>query len=65
MSFQNRKILLFLDRCAAHPQDTRYLKRVKVVFFPPQTAPGFSNHLTREQSSHSNIITTINSKEIV
>jgi hypothetical protein len=31
MSSQNRKILLFLDQCAAHPQDTSYLKNVKVV----------------------------------
>jgi hypothetical protein len=35
MSSQNRKILLFLDQCAAHPQDTSFLKNVKVVFFPP------------------------------
>jgi hypothetical protein len=35
MSSQNRKILLFLDQCAAHPQDTCYLKNVKVVFFRP------------------------------
>jgi hypothetical protein len=47
MSFQNRKILLFFDQCAAHPQDTSFLKNVKVVSFP-QTAPAFSNHLNRE-----------------
>jgi hypothetical protein len=35
MSSHNRKILLFLDQCAAHPQDTSYLKNVKVVYFPP------------------------------
>jgi hypothetical protein len=35
MSSQNRKILLFLDQCAAHPQDASYLKNVKVVFFTP------------------------------
>jgi hypothetical protein len=35
MSSQNRKILLFLDQCAAHPQNTSYLKNVKVVYFPP------------------------------
>jgi hypothetical protein len=35
MSSQNRKVLLFLDQCAARPQDTSYLKNVKVVFFHP------------------------------
>jgi hypothetical protein len=35
MSCQNKKILLFLDQCAAHSQDTSFLKNVKVVFFPP------------------------------
>jgi hypothetical protein len=35
MSSQNRKILLFLDQCAAYPRDTNYLKNVEVVFFPP------------------------------
>jgi hypothetical protein len=38
ISSQSRKILLFLDQCAAHPQDTSYLKNVKWCFFP-QTAP--------------------------
>jgi hypothetical protein len=35
MRSQNTNILLFLDQCSAHPQDTSYLKNVKVVFFPP------------------------------
>ncbi|XP_054724765.1 tigger transposable element-derived protein 4-like [Uloborus diversus] len=30
----NRKILLFLDNCRAHPQNLK-LKAVKLVFFPP------------------------------
>jgi hypothetical protein len=42
MSSQNRKILLFIDQCAAHPQNTRYLKNVKDVFL--QTF----NYSTRE-----------------
>jgi hypothetical protein len=37
----------FLDQCAAHPQDTRYLRLWKLCF-SPQTAPAFSNHLTRK-----------------
>jgi hypothetical protein len=37
MSSQNSKILHFLDQCATHPQDTSYLKNVKVVFFPPNS----------------------------
>jgi hypothetical protein len=35
MSSRNRKILLFIDQCAAHPQDTSYLKNVNVEIFPP------------------------------
>lgn len=30
-----RKVLLFVDRCAAHPPDTSFLRNVKVVFLPP------------------------------
>jgi hypothetical protein len=47
MSSQNRKILLFTDQCALHPQDTCYAENLKVLLFP-QTASAFSNHLTRE-----------------
>jgi hypothetical protein len=47
MSSQNRKILLFLDQCAAHLQDTSFLKNVKVMFFPPNCTR-FSNRLTKE-----------------
>lgn len=33
---QNRKIVLFIDNCTAHPQDINsVLNNVKVVFFPP------------------------------
>ena len=32
---RNRKILLFIDQCAAHPRDTTALKNIKVIFFPP------------------------------
>jgi len=39
---QNRKILLSLDQRAAHLQDTRYLKNVKVMFFPTKTTPATS-----------------------
>lgn len=35
MAAKNRKILLFIDQCAAHPKNTSALKNVKVVFFPP------------------------------
>jgi hypothetical protein len=37
MSSQNTKTLLSIDLCAAYPQDTSYLKNVKVVSptFPP------------------------------
>ena len=31
-SSQNRKILLFIDQCVVHPQDTSYLTNVKVAF---------------------------------
>ena len=31
---KNRKILLFIDQCAAHPRDTIALKNIKVKFFP-------------------------------
>lgn len=35
MRVQNRKILLFMDNCGAHPHLT--LSNVKLVFFPPNT----------------------------
>jgi DNA-binding Lrp family transcriptional regulator len=37
MGGQNRKILLLIDNCAAHPIDTAFLRNVKVVFFPPNS----------------------------
>jgi hypothetical protein len=43
---KNMKILLFIDQCAVHPQDTSYLKNEKIVF-RSQTAPKFSNYSTR------------------
>lgn len=36
MDKQNRKVLLFVDNCSAHPEITD-LKAVKLVFFPPNT----------------------------
>jgi hypothetical protein len=30
----NGKVLLFLDKCPAHPPDTKILKNIKVIFFP-------------------------------
>jgi hypothetical protein len=47
MCSQNRKILLFIDLCPDHPQDTSYPKNVKIVF-SPLTAPAFSSHVTGE-----------------
>jgi hypothetical protein len=35
MGVQGRNILLFVDNCAAHPQDTLFLRNVKVVYYPP------------------------------
>jgi hypothetical protein len=35
MSSHNRKILYFIDLCAAHPQDKNYLNNVKIVLSPP------------------------------
>jgi len=43
---QNRKILLSLDQCATHLQDTRYLKNVKVMFFPAKITSASSTHVT-------------------
>ncbi|XP_021920213.1 tigger transposable element-derived protein 6-like [Zootermopsis nevadensis] len=34
MGAQGRKILLFVDNCAAHPKDTTFLRNVKVVQYP-------------------------------
>jgi hypothetical protein len=36
MDRQDRKVLLFIDNCSAHP-DISDLKAVKLVFFPPNT----------------------------
>jgi hypothetical protein len=33
MGTQNRKIILFVDNCAAHPKDTSFLRNVKVVWY--------------------------------
>jgi len=32
---QGRNILLFLGNCNAHPQNTPFLRNVKVVYYPP------------------------------
>jgi len=42
MSSQNRKILLFVDHCAAYMQDVYYVKDVTVVSTPPPTPSGNS-----------------------
>jgi hypothetical protein len=34
MGSSNRKVLLFVDKCPAHPPDTTFLKNVKFVFLP-------------------------------
>jgi hypothetical protein len=34
MGAQNRNILLFVDNCAAHPEDTSFLRNVKVIQYP-------------------------------
>jgi hypothetical protein len=33
---KSRKILIFIDQCAAHPRDTTALKNIEVLFFPHQ-----------------------------
>lgn len=35
MGAQGRKIILFLDNCAAHPRELSFLRNVKVIFYPP------------------------------
>jgi hypothetical protein len=35
MGAKNRKILPFIDQCAARPRDITALKNIKVIFFPP------------------------------
>lgn len=35
MGARCRKILLFVDNCAAHPHDTSSLRNIKVIFYPP------------------------------
>lgn len=32
---ENRKVLLFIDNCPAHPKITKDLKSIKLAFFPP------------------------------
>jgi len=46
---KNRKILLFIDQCAAHPRDTTALKIVTFLFFPPKlekplATTGYGDH---------------------
>jgi hypothetical protein len=35
MGVQSRKILLFVDSCAAYLQDTSFAKKAKVAYYPP------------------------------
>lgn len=35
MGVQGRNVLLFLGNCDAHPQDTSFLRNVKVMYYPP------------------------------
>lgn len=37
MGCQDRKVILFLDNCSAHPKDTKSLRNIKVVFLPANT----------------------------
>ncbi|KAH8009840.1 hypothetical protein HPB51_020188 [Rhipicephalus microplus] len=37
MGCQNRKVVLLLENCSAHPKDTASLRNVKVVFLPANT----------------------------
>lgn len=37
MGCRNRKVILFLDNCSAHPKETTSLRNVKVVFLPANT----------------------------
>jgi hypothetical protein len=41
MGAASRKILLFIDKCPAHPPDITFLHNIKVVFF----LTSFTNHL--------------------
>jgi hypothetical protein len=34
MGVQSRKILMFLDNCGAHLQDSLFLRNVKVAYYP-------------------------------
>lgn len=34
MGAKNRKIIMLVDQCSAHPPDTTYLRNIKVKFFP-------------------------------
>jgi hypothetical protein len=34
MGAQSRNILLFVDNCAAHPNDTSFVRNVKVIRYP-------------------------------
>jgi hypothetical protein len=38
MASKSRKILLFVDRCPAHPKDVRNFKNKQVEFFPANTS---------------------------
>jgi len=38
---KNRKILLFIDKCVAHPRDNTALKNTEVIFLPPN----YTSHL--------------------
>ncbi|KAJ8891655.1 hypothetical protein PR048_004183 [Dryococelus australis] len=37
MGVQNRKIILFLDHCSAHPTETNVLRNTRIEFLPPNT----------------------------
>ena len=51
----NRKALLFMDKCTAHPTDLGFLRNVKVHFFP-------ANCTSRLQAMDLGIIDSLKSK---
>ena len=48
---KNRKILPFMDQCAAHPRDTTALKNIKVIVAPQTVLHKFDFNNEYDQGS--------------
>jgi hypothetical protein len=57
MGAKNPKILLFIDQCAAHPENTIFLSKTSKLYFSWLTVPASYSLWIWESSMHSSVNT--------